>query len=416
MRICLVTPFAWSVPHEVNDHVAGVAAELRSSATRSPCSRRPAARADLRAGRRVAARRRRRRGDRDRPGGADLPAQQHGRAGRLAREPDRRALARRLRPRPRLRARPAEPLLPRAPLRRSTIAVASFFSPERLGYPPGKAQREKLLGRIDALVASSDEVAAAAARALPRRLPDRLAGRRHRRSSDAGRKRQLIVLEWRGLERPGRAGRDPDARRAARLGAHAAPHAAAFRPPLRSRAGSSRASTRGSAATRTRARRSSARRRSTCRRSRAASGFGWRPTPPARRRPIRPASRRSRSSRPPPSPGSPRTTSSARGSARQARAGAERQSYAAVAAELDSALPLPRPAPPSTPRRRPARRPAVDHVRPAHAHILVARLLDPGGGAARPRRDDRARRDRGHRPQPLRRRAGGGRARPQPRA
>ena len=29
MRICLVTPFAWSVPHEVNDHVAGVAAELR---------------------------------------------------------------------------------------------------------------------------------------------------------------------------------------------------------------------------------------------------------------------------------------------------------------------------------------------------------------------------------------------------
>ena len=29
MRICLVTPFSWSVPHEVNDHVAGVAAELR---------------------------------------------------------------------------------------------------------------------------------------------------------------------------------------------------------------------------------------------------------------------------------------------------------------------------------------------------------------------------------------------------
>ena len=29
MRVCLVTPFAWSLPHEVNDHVAGVAAELR---------------------------------------------------------------------------------------------------------------------------------------------------------------------------------------------------------------------------------------------------------------------------------------------------------------------------------------------------------------------------------------------------
>ena len=29
LRICLVTPFAWSQPHDVNDHVAGVAAELR---------------------------------------------------------------------------------------------------------------------------------------------------------------------------------------------------------------------------------------------------------------------------------------------------------------------------------------------------------------------------------------------------
>ena len=29
LRICLVTPFAWSRPHEVNEHVAGVAQELR---------------------------------------------------------------------------------------------------------------------------------------------------------------------------------------------------------------------------------------------------------------------------------------------------------------------------------------------------------------------------------------------------
>src|SRR5204863_4026495 len=29
LRICLVTPFAWSQPHDVNEHVAGVAAELR---------------------------------------------------------------------------------------------------------------------------------------------------------------------------------------------------------------------------------------------------------------------------------------------------------------------------------------------------------------------------------------------------
>ena len=29
MRVCLVTPFAWSQPHDVNEHVAGVASALR---------------------------------------------------------------------------------------------------------------------------------------------------------------------------------------------------------------------------------------------------------------------------------------------------------------------------------------------------------------------------------------------------
>src|SRR3954454_18989082 len=29
MRLCLVTPFSWSQPHDVNEHVAGVALELR---------------------------------------------------------------------------------------------------------------------------------------------------------------------------------------------------------------------------------------------------------------------------------------------------------------------------------------------------------------------------------------------------
>ncbi|HST16788.1 MAG TPA: hypothetical protein VLK36_03910, partial [Gaiellaceae bacterium] len=30
MRLCLVTPFSWSQPHDVNEHVAGVASELRA--------------------------------------------------------------------------------------------------------------------------------------------------------------------------------------------------------------------------------------------------------------------------------------------------------------------------------------------------------------------------------------------------
>src|SRR5918998_162390 len=29
LRIALVTPFAWSRPHDVNEHVAGIASELR---------------------------------------------------------------------------------------------------------------------------------------------------------------------------------------------------------------------------------------------------------------------------------------------------------------------------------------------------------------------------------------------------
>src|SRR5438034_2193169 len=30
LRFCLVTPFAWSRPHDVNEHVAGIARELRA--------------------------------------------------------------------------------------------------------------------------------------------------------------------------------------------------------------------------------------------------------------------------------------------------------------------------------------------------------------------------------------------------
>ena len=30
LRVCLVTPFSWSQPHSVNEHVDGVARELRA--------------------------------------------------------------------------------------------------------------------------------------------------------------------------------------------------------------------------------------------------------------------------------------------------------------------------------------------------------------------------------------------------
>src|SRR5581483_11724638 len=200
MRVCLVTPFAWSVPHDVNDHVAGVAGELRelghSVTVLAPSSRA----ADLLDGRRAL------------HDGADAEVIALGPAVPISRRSSmgvpvgaRAALTIAL-------ARggfdvvhgfePGLPSLSYLALRHArTIAVASFFSAERLAYPPGKAQRERLLGRIDSLLASSREVAAAAAERFPgdyRVVSPGVDPKLFR----PGRKRRLIVLEWRGLERP----------------------------------------------------------------------------------------------------------------------------------------------------------------------------------------------------------------------
>jgi predicted metal-dependent phosphoesterase TrpH len=43
-----------------------------------------------------------------------------------------------------------------------SLAVATFFSPDRLGYPPGRTQRKRLLARVDALLSTSVETASAA--------------------------------------------------------------------------------------------------------------------------------------------------------------------------------------------------------------------------------------------------------------
>src|SRR5204863_8060304 len=49
----------------------------------------------------------------------------------------------------------------------AALTVATFFSPERLSYPPARARRERLLGRLDALLATSEETAEAAAARFP---------------------------------------------------------------------------------------------------------------------------------------------------------------------------------------------------------------------------------------------------------
>jgi predicted metal-dependent phosphoesterase TrpH len=199
LRICLVTPFAWSQPHDVNEHVAGVAHELRAlghSVTILASSNRAK---ELAAGRRALL------------DGLDAelvvlgPAVPISRRSRIGVPVGARANLSLALAVGRFDVvhgfEPGLPSLSYLALRDAeAMAVATFMSPERLSYPPGRAQRERLLGRLDALVATSDEAAAAAAIRFPgqyRVIPEGV---------DAtlfvsGRKRNLIVLEWRPNER-----------------------------------------------------------------------------------------------------------------------------------------------------------------------------------------------------------------------
>jgi predicted metal-dependent phosphoesterase TrpH len=199
LRVCLVTPFAWSRPHEVNEHVAGIAAELRvlghSVTVLAPSTRA----ADLIAGRRALL-----------DGAADevialgpaVPVSRRSRIGVPVGVRANLALA---------LARgnydvvhgfePGLPSLSYLAVRDShALTVATFLSPERLGYPPGRAQRERLLGRIDALIATSEATAEAAAERLPGDY--RVIGPGvDTELFTPGRKRKLVVYEWRPAER-----------------------------------------------------------------------------------------------------------------------------------------------------------------------------------------------------------------------
>jgi predicted metal-dependent phosphoesterase TrpH len=165
MRVCLVTPFAWSQPHDVNDHVAGVADGLRRRGHDVTVVAPSTRAADLLAGRRALARRLRpdviavgpavpvsRRSQLGVPVGVQANLHQalalgfdvvHG-------------------------FEPGLPSLSYLALRDAdALAVATFVSPNRLGYPPARSAREKLLGRVDALIALSDEVRDAAEERFP---------------------------------------------------------------------------------------------------------------------------------------------------------------------------------------------------------------------------------------------------------
>jgi hypothetical protein len=200
LRVSLVTPFAWSQPHDVNEHVAGLARELRvrghSVTVLAPSNR---AR-DLAAGRRALM------------DGMDAelvalgPAVPISRRSRMGVPVGIRASLAIALSAGRFDVvhgfEPGLPSLSYLALRDSgAFTVATFFSPERLGYPPGRAQRERLLGRLDALLATREETAAAAAERFPGRYEIVPLGVDLECFAPAE-KANVVVLEWRQTERP----------------------------------------------------------------------------------------------------------------------------------------------------------------------------------------------------------------------
>jgi predicted metal-dependent phosphoesterase TrpH/glycosyltransferase involved in cell wall biosynthesis len=166
LRICLVTPFAWSQPHEVNDHVAGAAGALRrlghDVTVLTPSTRA----ADLLAGRRALAR-----GER-RDVIAVGPAFPISRRSQMGVPMGIRAnLLGALRQGDYDIVHGFEPGLPSlsyvALQAAETFTAATFLSPDRLDYPARRSRRDRLRARVDALLATSEDTAAAAAERFP---------------------------------------------------------------------------------------------------------------------------------------------------------------------------------------------------------------------------------------------------------
>ena len=201
MRIALVTPFAWSQPHDVNEHVGGLARELRrrghAVTVLAPSNR---AR-DLAAGRRALL------GTFDDQEFVAIgPAVPISRRSRMGVPVGVRASLSLALARGRFDVvhgfEPGLPSLSYLALRDSAaLTAATFLSAERLGYPPGRAQRERLLARVDALLATSGEVAEEAAARFPGRYELVPHGIDPELFAPAAKKR-VVVLEWRQTERP----------------------------------------------------------------------------------------------------------------------------------------------------------------------------------------------------------------------
>jgi predicted metal-dependent phosphoesterase TrpH/glycosyltransferase involved in cell wall biosynthesis len=199
MRVCLVTPFAWSQPHDVNEHVAGVASGLRALGHEVTVVAPSTRAADLLAGRRALLRG-------ERPDviavGPAIPVSRRSQLGvpvgvqanlRQALAQGSFDLVHGF--------EPGLPSLSYLALRDTdALAVATFVSANRLGYPPARSQREKLLGRLDALIALSEPMREAAEERFPGDYRVISAGVDTTLFSP-GEKRKRIVVELRPNER-----------------------------------------------------------------------------------------------------------------------------------------------------------------------------------------------------------------------
>jgi predicted metal-dependent phosphoesterase TrpH len=165
LRIALVTPFSWSQPHDVNDHVAGAAAALRArghSVTVITSSNR---RADLLAGRRALVH-----GEAPEvlaiTAAVPVSRRSHVGMGVGARANLRRALEHGFDIVHGFE--PGVASISRLALAEANaLTVATFLSPERVGTPTTRQRRDRLRIRVDALLATSQEAATAAAARLP---------------------------------------------------------------------------------------------------------------------------------------------------------------------------------------------------------------------------------------------------------
>ncbi|HKY25834.1 MAG TPA: glycosyltransferase [Gaiella sp.] len=193
LRICLVTPHAWSAPHDTNEHVAGVAHALRERGhtvvVLAPSSRS----ADLLAGRRALAS-----GVLEDVVAVSRAVPVSPRAAVGVPIGVRASVATALRQGEFDVVHGFDPGVPGlsyvALLEAETTTAATFVDPERLGFPPRRMQRDRLLGRIDTLFATGDEVAARAAERFPGAFTVIAGGIDLERFAPA-RKTDLVVIE-----------------------------------------------------------------------------------------------------------------------------------------------------------------------------------------------------------------------------